>query len=46
MPLILGGVEEKEYKAIILAIIFLPALIGELAFGLWLLLKVKRDTIP
>lgn len=35
-----------EYKAIILAIIFLPALLGELAFGIWLFVKVKRDTLP
>ena len=39
-------VNYEEYKIIITAIIFLPALVGELAFGLWLLLKAKRDTIP
>ena len=35
-----------DYEAIILAIIFLPALVGELAFSLWLLLRTKKDTIP
>ena len=35
-----------DYEATILAIIFIPALIGELAFSLWLLLRAKRDSIP
>ncbi len=39
-------VNYADYEAIILAIIFLPALLGELAFSLWLLLRAKKDSIP